>query len=73
MELKYRGRLVTAEDILSIRELIAAHPRASRRRLSQKLCEVWQWKQAREKLIEAARRREIDVVLVWRWTVGAGR
>jgi len=46
MELKYRGRLVTAEDILSIRELIAAHPRASRRRLSEKLCEAWQWKQA---------------------------
>jgi uncharacterized protein DUF4338 len=45
-ELKYRGRVVTAEDILSIRELIAAHPRASRRRLSQKLCEAWQWKQA---------------------------
>jgi hypothetical protein len=44
-ELKYRGKLVTAEDILSIRELIAAHPRASRRRLSQKLCEAWQWKQ----------------------------
>ncbi len=45
-ELKYRGRVVTAEDILYIRELIAAHPRASRRRLSQKLCEAWQWKQA---------------------------
>jgi Domain of unknown function (DUF4338) len=45
-ELKYRGRVVTAEDILYIRELISAHPRASRRRLSQKLCEVWQWKQA---------------------------
>jgi hypothetical protein len=45
-ELKYRGRVVTAEDILDIRELIAAHPRASRRRLSQKLCEAWQWKQA---------------------------
>jgi len=30
-------------------------------------------RKAREKLIEAARRREIDVVLVWRWTVGAGR
>ncbi len=44
-ELKYRGRVVTAEDILSIRELIAAHPRASRRRLSEKLCEAWQWKQ----------------------------
>jgi hypothetical protein len=38
--------VVTAEDILYIRELIAAHPRASRRRLSEKLCEAWQWKQA---------------------------
>ena len=45
-ELKYRGRVVTADDILYIRELIAAHPRASRRRLSQVLCEAWQWKQA---------------------------
>jgi hypothetical protein len=45
-ELKYRGRVVTAEDILYIRELIAAHPRASRRRLSEKLCEAWQWRQA---------------------------
>ncbi|HLO07459.1 MAG TPA: DUF4338 domain-containing protein [Terriglobales bacterium] len=45
-ELKYRGRVVTAEDIFYIRELIAAHPRASRRRLSEKLCEAWQWRQA---------------------------
>jgi hypothetical protein len=45
-ELKYRGRVVTSEDILYIRDLIAAHPRASRRRLSQKLCEAWRWKQA---------------------------
>jgi hypothetical protein len=44
--LKYRGRVVTADDILYIRELIAAHPRASRRRLSEKLCEAWQWRQA---------------------------
>ena len=45
-ELKYRGRVVTAEDIHVIRELIATHPQASRRRLSQKLCEAWHWKQA---------------------------
>jgi hypothetical protein len=45
-ELKYRGRVVTAEDILYIRELIASYPRASRRRLSQRLCEAWQWRQA---------------------------
>jgi hypothetical protein len=46
VELKYRGRVVAAEDILYIRELIMAHPGASRRRLSQTLCEAWQWKQA---------------------------
>jgi hypothetical protein len=45
-ELKYRGRVITSEDILFIEQLIAAHPRASRRRLSQKLCEAWQWRQA---------------------------
>ena len=45
VELKYRGRAISSEDILYIRELIAAHPRESRRRLSTKLCEAWQWKQ----------------------------
>jgi hypothetical protein len=44
-ELKYRGRVLTIEDILYIRELIAAHPGESRRTLSKKLCEAWQWKQ----------------------------
>jgi hypothetical protein len=44
--LRYRGRNVSEEDILYIRELIAAHPGASRRTLSTKLCEAWQWKQA---------------------------
>ena len=45
-ERRYRGRDVTAEDIIFIREFIAAHPDASRRRLSALLCEAWQWKQA---------------------------
>src|SRR2546430_2217169 len=45
-EWRYRGRIVTAEDVTSIRQLIAEDPGASRRRLSEKLCEVWQWKQA---------------------------
>jgi hypothetical protein len=44
-ELTYRGRVFTTEDIFYIRTLIAAHPGESRRRLSQKLCEAWQWKQ----------------------------
>jgi hypothetical protein len=37
---------VTAQDIVQIRQLIAANPTASRRRLSALLCEAWQWKQA---------------------------
>jgi hypothetical protein len=42
---KYRGRTISAEDILYIRELVAAHPGESRRTLSKKLCEAWQWRQ----------------------------
>jgi hypothetical protein len=45
-DFKYRGRKISEEDILYIRELIAAHAQASRRTLSAKLCEAWQWKQA---------------------------
>lgn len=45
-EWKYRGRIVTAEDIVFIRRFITDHPEASRRALSAKLCEAWQWKQA---------------------------
>jgi Domain of unknown function (DUF4338) len=45
-EWRYRGRTVTTEEIDFIRRLIADHPRASRRSLSEKLCEAWQWKQA---------------------------
>src|SRR5262250_2976811 len=45
-EWRYRGRVVTAGDVTSIRQLIAENPGASRRRLSEKLCEIWQWKQA---------------------------
>lgn len=45
-ELNYRGRVITGQDILYIKELIAAHPAESRRTLSKKLCEAWRWKQA---------------------------
>src|ERR1041384_4182622 len=45
-EWRYRGRVVRAEDIVFIRQFISHNPAASRRRLSAKLCEVWEWKQA---------------------------
>jgi Domain of unknown function (DUF4338) len=38
--------VVTAEDIAFIRQLIAENPHVSRRRLSAKLCEAWEWRQA---------------------------
>jgi len=43
---RYRGRTIDAEDIVFIRDLIARHPDLSRRKLSVKLCEAWQWRQA---------------------------
>jgi len=43
---RYRGREISTEEIVFIQRLIAAHPGASRRALSTKLCEAWQWKQA---------------------------
>ena len=45
-ELSYRGREIGAEDILYIRALIECHSGESRRKLSVRLCEAWQWRQA---------------------------
>ena len=44
--LSYRGRNITDADILFIKQLIADHPSSSRRDLSKKLCEAWNWRQA---------------------------
>ena len=41
----YRGRPVSASEIEFIRQLIAAHPGWSRRRLSAQLCGAWNWVQ----------------------------
>ena len=42
---RYRGHNYSAAEIESIRQLIAAHPGLSRRRLSAKLCAAWNWVQ----------------------------
>lgn len=44
-ELRYRGRPITAADVLCIRDLIAAAPGGSRRALSFAVCAAWQWTQ----------------------------
>jgi hypothetical protein len=43
---KHRGRVVTEADIALIRRLIADNPTASRRDLSKRLCEAWNWRQS---------------------------
>ena len=44
--LSYRHRVITDEDLVFIRKLIAEHPDSSRWVLSKKLCEAWNWVQA---------------------------
>lgn len=45
-EIRYRGRSVSSDEVQFIRDLIAQHPRASRWRLSKRLCEAWGWRHA---------------------------
>lgn len=49
-QLRYRGKRVSREDVAFIRSLIAENPRDSRRGLSRKLCEAWNWRQANGQL-----------------------
>ena len=44
--LRYRGREIHPADILYIRNLIEGHPADSRRKLSTRLCEAWDWRQS---------------------------
>jgi hypothetical protein len=43
--LRYRGRVIDADALATIRALITADPGQSRRALSFALCEQWQWTQ----------------------------
>jgi len=46
VQYNYRGRVITQEDIAFLRRLIAEHSDLSRRKLSARVCEAWDWKQA---------------------------
>jgi hypothetical protein len=43
--LSFRGRQIRAADVTFLREFIAQNPSLSRRRLSVKVCEAWNWVQ----------------------------
>ncbi len=49
---RYCGKEWTVEDLNRIRELIGGHPEASRARLSQLVCEVFEWRCRNGKLKE---------------------
>ena len=50
--IRYRGREISGEQIDFIRRLIACNPDASRRALSVKLCEAWDWQQTNGQLCD---------------------
>jgi hypothetical protein len=43
--LRYRGREIGRSEVAFVRELVAAHPQASRRALSAELSRAWGWVQ----------------------------
>lgn len=45
LEVRYRGKIVTGDDIGFINGLISDHPDDSRRALSKRLCVAWNWVQ----------------------------
>jgi hypothetical protein len=45
LQIKYRGKVATTQDIEFINRVIAENPNISRRALSQKLCRAWNWVQ----------------------------
>lgn len=45
LEVQYQGRVATSDDVEFIKRLIAENPCDSRRALSKKLCEAWNWVQ----------------------------
>ncbi len=45
LEVKYQGKIATSDDVEFIKKLIAGNPGDSRRALSKRLCEAWNWVQ----------------------------
>lgn len=46
LQFKYRGRIIADQDVVFINRLIEDNPGDSRRALSKKLCQAWNWVQS---------------------------
>ena len=44
--MRFRGRVVSQTDVVFIRALIREYPEVSRRELSRKVCQAWNWVQS---------------------------
>lgn len=51
-----QGRLVNPSDVGLIGDLLASHPEWNRTRLSQELCQIWNWRNAKGQLKDMAAR-----------------
>jgi hypothetical protein len=61
--LTLQGRQIGAADLATIRDLIATHPDWHRTRLSQELCQLWNWVNEKSRLKDMAARallRKLD-------------
>jgi hypothetical protein len=45
LQFRYRGTVVTSDDVVFIRQLILDNPNDSRWALSKMLCRAWNWVQ----------------------------
>jgi hypothetical protein len=52
-ELRYRGRVITDDQVAQIADLIGRHPTANRRALSIQVCKEWNWVQPNGTLCDA--------------------
>lgn len=50
--LRFRAREIRQEELTFLRQLIAAHPKLSRRALSAKVCQAWDWVQPNGQLCD---------------------
>jgi hypothetical protein len=46
LNVKYRGRIATTNDVQTIKQVINENPHFHRTALSKRLCEIWDWRQA---------------------------
>jgi hypothetical protein len=45
IDVRYRGKTATQKDVEDIQEVIKENPTIGRTKLSQRLCELWEWRQ----------------------------